>query len=294
MNSPAEFFRDFEPTNTSLPLFVLSDGTGETAENLVDAILTQYYGLKVEVYRYKMVRTEAHVKSVIEEAKLRNAPLIYTVVSPEVRVALSKGIKEAGIKAVDVLGETLDLISSVYNAKPSLTPGLLHQVDEKYYRRIEAIEFAVKQDDGSLPENLKQADLVLVGVSRTSKTPLSIFLSHKGYKVANVPLVMGIEVPKELFEIDQNKIVALTIDPEALTKIRRERLVRLGRDPVGDYASSSRVREEIEWALKLFSRNKRWPVFEVSNKALEETAAEIERRMRSRLKHIKSDFRSAS
>lgn len=280
------FFRDFEPTNTSLPLFVLSDGTGETVENLVQAILVQYGNLKIEIFRYKMVRTEAQVRSILEEAKLRNAPLIYTVVAPEVRVALSAGVKELEIKAVDVLGETLDLISKVYNAKPSLTPGLLHQVNEKYFRRIEAIEFTVKQDDGSLPENLRNSDLVLVGVSRTSKTPLSIFLSHKGYKVANVPLVMGIDPPKELFEIDQNRVVALTIDPEALVKIRRERLVRMGRDPVGEYASLAHVREEIEWAHRLFARNKRWPVFEVSNKALEETAAEIERRMKKRLENL--------
>lgn len=285
MNS-SEFFRNFEPTNTSLPLFVLSDGTGETVENLVQAILIQYGNLKIEIYRYKMVRSEAQVNAIIEEAKLRSAPLIYTVVSPEVRVAISEGVKKHSIKAVDVLGATLDLIGKVYNAKPSLTPGLLHEVNEKYFKRIEAIEFTVKQDDGSLPENLKNADLVLVGVSRTSKTPLSVFLSHKGYKVANVPLVMGIDPPQELFEIDQNRIVALSIDPEALVKIRRERLVRMGRDPVGAYASLANVREEIEWAHRLFSRNKRWPVFEVSNKALEETAAEIERRMKKRLENL--------
>lgn len=284
--NPSQFFRDFEPTNTSLPLFVLSDGTGETVDNLVQAILVQYGNLKIEIFRYKMVRTEKQALAILDEAKLRSAPLVYTVVAPEVRVALFEGVKRLELKAVDVLGDTLDLISKVYNAKPSLTPGLLHQVNEKYFRRIEAIEFTVKQDDGSLPENLRNADLVLVGVSRTSKTPLSVFLSHKGYKVANVPLVMGIDPPKELFEIDQNRIVALTIDPEALVKIRRERLVRMGRDPVGDYASTAHVREEIEWAHRLFTRNKRWPVFEVSNKALEETAAEIERRMKKRLENL--------
>jgi regulator of PEP synthase PpsR (kinase-PPPase family) len=287
--SASGFFKDFEPTNTSLPLFVLSDGTGETVENLVQAILTQYGNLKIEIYRYKMVRTEAQVMAILEEAKSRNAPLIYTVVAPEVRVALSQGVKKLEVKAVDVLGDTLNLISKVYNAKPSLTPGLLHEVNEKYFQRIEAIEFTVKHDDGSLPENLRRADLVLVGVSRTSKTPLSVFLSHKGYKVANVPLIMGIDPPKELFEIDQNRIVALNIDPEALVKIRRERLLRMGRDPVGDYASSAHVREEVEWAHRLFARNKRWPVFNVSNKALEEVAAEIERRMRTRLRNLEDN-----
>jgi ELWxxDGT repeat protein len=131
---------------------------------------------------------------------------------------------------------------------------------------------------GSNPDNLHRADIVLVGGSRTSKTPLSIYLSHKGWKVANLPLVRGIEPPKFLYEIDQKKIVGLTIDPEALAKIRRERLVRMGREPTGDYASLQSIREEIEWAREIFSRNRRWPIFDVTNKALEETASEIEKR----------------
>jgi regulator of PEP synthase PpsR (kinase-PPPase family) len=144
------------------------------------------------------------------------------------------------------------------------------------------MEFSVKQDDGANPDNLHRADIVLVGVSRTSKTPLSIFLSHRGWKVANVPLIRGIEPPEALFQVEQGKIIALTIDPEALAKIRRERLVRMGRDPTGEYASLQHIRDEIEWARQLFSRNRRWPMFDVTGKALEETASEIEKSVLAR------------
>jgi hypothetical protein len=279
----------FEKTNSNIPLFVVSDGTGETAEKIISAVLTQYKSLNVRVVRYKTVRTNDQVEAILEEASIQKAALIYTVVDPNVRVAILEGVKKFKIKAVDVLGPVLDTMSQVYEAKPSFTPGLLHQVDESYYRRIDAMEFAVKQDDGSSPENLRAADIVLVGVSRTSKTPLSIFLSHKGWKVANVPLVYGIQPPQELFSINQNRVVGLIIDPEALAQIRKERLARMGSDPMDEYASIKKIRDEIEWSRQLFSRNRRWPTFDVTNKALEETASEIERRMRTRLKRIEDD-----
>lgn len=276
----------FEKTNTNIPLFVVSDGTGETAEKIISAVLTQYKTLNVRVVRYKTVRTKDQVDAIVEEADIQKAALIYTVVDPNVRVAIHEGVKKHKIKAVDVLGPVLDTMSNVYEAKPSFTPGLLHRVDESYYQRIDAMEFAVKQDDGSSPENLRAADIVLVGVSRTSKTPLSIFLSHKGWKVANIPLVYGIQPPNELFEINQNRIVGLVIDPEALAQIRKERLSRMGSDPMDEYANIKKIRDEIEWSRQIFSRNRKWPIFDVTNKALEETASEIERRMRTRLKRL--------
>lgn len=281
--------KQFEKTNTNIPLFVVSDGTGETAEKIISAVLTQYKSLNVRVVRYKTVRTKDQVEAIIEEAKIQNAAIIYTVVDPEVRMAIVEGLKKFKLKAVDILGPALDMMSKVYETTPSFTPGLLHRVDESYYQRIEAMEFAVKQDDGSSPENLREADIVLVGVSRTSKTPLSIFLSHKGWKVANVPLVYGIQPPDELFKINQNRIVGLIIDPESLSQIRKERLMRMGSSPMDDYASIQRIRNEIEWSRQIFSRNRLWPIFDVTNKALEETASEIERRMRARIKRIREE-----
>lgn len=269
--------------------FLMSDGTGETVESMVHATLTQYeLGEEVRTMRYKNVRNEDQVDAICEEAQRKGAAIVYTVVTREVRDAIAKKTLELKIPCVDLLGPMLDLMNNFFNAKPISTPGLLHQINEQYFQRIEAMEFVVKQDDGANPENLRNADIILVGVSRTSKTPLSIYLSSRGFKVANVPLVLGIEPPEELFKVEQGKIVALTIDPESLVKIRKERLQRMGRDPSGDYASLQHIRDELEFSRDLFARNRRWPVFDVTNKALEETASEIERSLKTRLKKIRA------
>jgi regulator of PEP synthase PpsR (kinase-PPPase family) len=160
--------------------------------------------------------------------------------------------------------------------------GILRTVNESYFKRIEAIEFTVKHDDGKETRDLDQADIILVGISRTSKTPLSIFMSHKGWKVANVPLVVGATIPEELFAVDQRKVVGLTIDPSKLSKIRENRLQKLG-DAAGDYASMAKIHQELDFANDLFKKNKRWPVFDVSERALEETASEIIRLVSARL-----------
>ena len=262
-----------------LKIFLLSDGTGETAEKIVRACLTQFDSNQVKITRYKSVRSRDQVEAILEEALRSQAVVAYTAVSAEVRDAIRTLSVQHQAQAVDLLGPLQELLSQKLQLAPRQMPGLLHEVNEQYFRRIEAMEFTVKHDDGSNPQNLHRADIVLVGVSRTSKTPLSIYLSHKGWKVANVPLVKGIDPSPVLFEIEQTKVVALSIDPEALMKIRRERLVRMGRDPTSDYASLRHIREEIEWAHQIFERNRRWPVFDVTNKALEEIASEIERKM---------------
>jgi regulator of PEP synthase PpsR (kinase-PPPase family) len=271
-----------------LHIFVISDGTGETVHTIVRATLTQFDSQHAKVTRYKSVRSAEQVEAIIEEAAKREAVVVYTAVSSEVRASLIKNIAKFKVRTVDLLGPILEVFSEYMEAVPASRPGLLHEVNEAYYQRIEAMEFSVKQDDGNNLDNLRKADVILVGVSRTSKTPLSIYLSHKGWKVANVPLIRGIDPPSELFEVDQGKIFALTIDPESLAKIRRERLARMGRDPTGEYASLQHIRDEIEWARQLFSRNRRWPVFDVTGKALEETASEIERSMSARFGISKS------
>ena len=260
-----------------IEVFVLSDGTGETADKLVQAALVQFPEKDPLVSRFKSLKNEEQIRSIIEEAKQSNALLVYTVARPDLRKFIKIETDRNSITAIDLLGPLLDSLGRAWGSQPESISGLLHEVNEDYFRRIEAIEFTVKHDDGSNPDNLRMADIILVGVSRSSKTPLSIFLSHKGWKVANVPMVKGIDPPKALFEIDQNKIVGLMIEPEDLSKIRRERLMRMGRDPTDTYASISNVRDEIEWIRQLYSRNRRWPVFDVTNKALEETASEIER-----------------
>lgn len=261
---------------TPLNIFVLSDGTGETAEQMVKAALVQYAREGVKVQRHKNVRSESQVIPIVKEAAASNSVLVFTIVSDALRTFIAAQSKEAGVPAIDLLGPLMDLLSRHLTRDTNSVPGLFHQVNDYYFRRIEAIEFTVKHDDGRYADNLENADIILVGLSRTSKTPLSVYLSYKGWKVANVPVVKDIPLPEKLFQTDQRKIVGLSIDPQALMAIRRERLVRMGDDPKGAYASPDHVLMETEYCKALFKKNRRWPVFDVTGKALEETATEVE------------------
>ena len=257
-------------------IYIISDGTGETASQMVRAGLVQHAGSDVNIVKCKNVRTEQQVEALFEEVKNQNGMVVYTVVSKLLRKHILELATKENILAIDLLGPLL-LGLDAYFGKATTAPqaGLLHSVDEKYYKRIEAIEYTVKHDDGKTFSALDSADIVLVGISRTSKTPLSIFLSHKGFKVANIPLVINTPLPEELFKIDQRKIVGLIIDLDTLLRIRRKRLEKFGQDPGSEYASREHIFKEIEFANQLFKKNKRWPVFNITDRALEETAAEI-------------------
>jgi [pyruvate, water dikinase]-phosphate phosphotransferase / [pyruvate, water dikinase] kinase len=258
-------------------VYIISDGTGETAANMTRAALVQYEQMDLNIVRCKNVRSEAQVESVINEAYEKKGIIIHTVVSPSMRTKITELAATKGLLVVDLLGPLLNSLDRFFGVHSEGEAGLLRSVDERYYKRIEAIEYTVKHDDGKTTADLGQADIILVGISRTSKTPLSIFLSHKGWKVANIPLVTETPLPKELFEVDQRKIVGLIIDVDSLTRIRRNRLEKFGQDPGGDYASLSYIEKELQHAQEIFKKNKRWPVFNVTERALEETAAEITR-----------------
>lgn len=269
---------------SSATIFIISDGTGETASTMVRAALVQYAEQDINVVRCKNVRTEDQILSLIEEVFQKKGVIVHTMVSAQMRKVILEKASEKGIPVVDLMGPLLTSLDA-YLGKDEKAPqaGLLRSTDERYFKRIEAIEFTVKHDDGKMMTDLDQADIILVGISRTSKTPLSIFLSHKGWKVANVPLVIGTPLPESLFKVDQRKIVGLTIDPDSLIRIRRKRLEKFGQDPGGEYASLANITKEIEYANSLFKQNRRWPVFDVTDRALEETAAEIVRVVATRM-----------
>ena len=180
-----------------------------------------------------------------------------------------------GVPSADVIGALMVKLSMYFGTPPLMQAGVSTTLSEEYFRRIEAVEFAVKNDDGQEPRNLAKADLVLVGVSRTSKTPLSTYLAHKGWKVANVPLVPEVPAPHELFAVDQGKIIGLTIDPQTLVRIRQERLKHLGMPSDSAYGLKENVYRELRWVEEFFAQHPQWPVINVSGKAVEETAAEI-------------------
>lgn len=265
-------------------IYILSDGTGETASTMIRAALVQYADVPINIVRCKNVRTEEQIDSLIEDVAKQEGMIVFTMVSPQMSRKVLEGCAAKGLAAVDLMGPLLKVLDTFFGRSDEKhTAGLLRAVDDQYFKRIEAIEYTVKHDDGKTMADLEQADIVLVGISRTSKTPLSIFLSHKGWKVANVPLVLNRPPPEELFKIDQRRIVGLTIDPNSLTRIRKKRLEKFGQDPGSEYASMAHIQAEIEYAKQLFKQNRRWPVFDVTDRALEETAAEIVRVVASRL-----------
>ncbi|MBL7688777.1 MAG: kinase/pyrophosphorylase [Bdellovibrionaceae bacterium] len=266
-------------------IFIIADGTGETAATMIRAALVQYQDTDINIVRSKNIRTEAQVESIIADAVEAHGIIIHTVVSPQLRQLIQEHAAAKGLPSVDLIGPLLQSLDQYFGvaAGGNKSVGILRMVDERYFKRVEAIEYTVKHDDGKCLTDLDDADIILVGVSRTSKTPLSIFLSHKGWKVANVPLVLNSPLPESLFKVDQRKIVGLLIDSDSLSKIRRNRLEKFGQDPGGEYARLGYIEKEIQYAQELFKQNRRWPVFNVTERALEETAAEIVRIIASRM-----------
>ncbi len=269
-------------------IYIVSDSTGETAATMIRAVLVQYPEVEFQISRFKNIRQESQLPLIVDEASERKALVIHTIASPDIRLKIAELCQQKGTPSVDLLGPLIHVFDTFLNRTSSSQVGILRAVDEQYFRRIEAIEYTVKHDDGKTFHQLDKADIVLVGISRTSKTPLSIFLSHKGWKVANIPLVLGTPLPEELFKIDQRKVVALMIDIDSLQRIRKSRLEKFGQDPGGEYASAAHILDEIDYAQDLFKKNKKWPVFNVTDRALEETASEIVKIVSARMGYPES------
>lgn len=255
-------------------VFVVSDSLGETAELVARAAAIQFDSQQMEFARVPYVEDVRILRGIFEHACSRPSLVVYTLVRPDLRQAAEELAGGLGVPAVDVLGPLLRVMEKVVGSSPRLQPGLNRQLDEAYYRRIEAVEFAVKYDDGRDLRGLARADLVLVGVSRTSKTPVSLYLAQRGYKVANVPLLPEIPVPAELLALPRGKVVGLTVQPEPLCAIRSERLKTMGLNGPARYAEPDRVREELAYAREMFRRLD-CPVIDVTFRAVEETANRV-------------------
>ena len=268
---------------TDFTIFILSDGTGETAATMIRAALVQYQKSGIQITRCKNVRNDSQIESIVQDCFDKRGMIVYTVAAPQMRKKIKECAEAKGILNFDLLGPLLGVLDQYFGMISGSHVNALRNTDETYFKRIEAIEYTVKHDDGKVLNDLEKADIVLVGISRTSKTPLSIFLSHKGWKVANVPLVPGSPLPEELFKVDQRRVIGLIIDMDSLQRIRKNRLEKFGQDTGGEYASMSQISKEIEYAEALFKQNRRWPVFNVTERALEETASEIVRVIATRL-----------
>ncbi|MCP8616892.1 pyruvate, water dikinase regulatory protein [Salirhabdus salicampi] len=262
-------------------VYVVSDSVGETAELVAKASLSQFNSAIYKIQRIPYVDDEGTILETIDQAKANGAIIVFTLVKPNLREFLSHEAKKNNVVAIDIMGPMIEGMEEHFRKKPKLQPGLVHKLDEDYFKRIEAVEFAVKYDDGRDPRGILRADIVLIGVSRTSKTPLSQFLAHKKFKVANVPIVPEVKPPEELFQVDPNKCIALRISSDKLNHIRRERLKALGLDAHANYANITRINDELSFFDKVVEKIG-CSVIDVSNKAVEETANVIQDMIRKR------------
>jgi regulator of PEP synthase PpsR (kinase-PPPase family) len=254
-------------------VFVVSDGTGETAADTVRAAMLQFHA-RWRMRTFPDVRSAAQARNVIDAAARHGALVVFTVVNREAAEVLRDHGAANGVPCVDLLGPLIANIAEHLKAEPRLEPGLLHGFSDTYFRRIEAVEFAVRHDDGANLHTLHGADIVLTGVSRTSKTPLSMYLAQRGYKTGNVPLVAGVDPPRELLELSPKKVVGLIGDVDDLSAMRRARARSLGRAPFQHYSDAEAIRDELAAAMRLF-RARGWRWIDISGRAVEENASKI-------------------
>ena len=266
-------------------LHVVSDSTGETATRIVHALEAQFPDQPFEEIRHPMVESVGDLEHIVQRARGRPAVVVYTLVGTELRAQMRTLCRRARLHYCDVLGQPIEAVAKVSGMAARMQPGGRHPLDETYFRRMEAIEFAVKYDDG-MAGGLRDADIVLVGVSRTSKTPLSIYLGYLGHRAANVPLVKGIDPPQELFDVDPTKIVGLKIDAKRLAEIRKNRSRRMGGSN-HRYSKLLEVYEELEHA-EAVQRRLGCPVIDTTELSIEETAARVIRLVEQRQAEVAS------
>jgi regulator of PEP synthase PpsR (kinase-PPPase family) len=253
-------------------ILVISDATGSTAQRVTEAALLQFPGADPVIERRPEVRTRAQVRAAVQEAQSRGAMVVHTLVSSELRRYLFMEANSYGIIAVDLMGGILTEMGRYLEASPQVNPGLLYG-DEGYFRRVDALDYAIRHDDGKRAGDLGQADVVLLGISRTSKTPLSIFLAYRGYYVANVPVILHMALPKGLEEVFPGRCVGLVVNAQSLVAIREARVKQYAELSL-DYSNIDHIREELRYSRRLFAQQG-WPVVDVSGKAVEETAREV-------------------
>lgn len=263
-------------------IVVISDSVGETGFKLMQAACIQYPKTKFEYNRYPFIHTVSRMEKTLAEIEnLPNMVIAHTLVEAELNNMVFKFGREHHVKTIDLLTDAITAVGKLTDEKPILEPGATHHLTKTYFDRISAMEFAVMYDDGKDPKGFLEADVVLLGVSRTSKTPLSLFLANRNLKVANLPIVPQAHIPDELYQIDPKKIIGLTNDAEVLNKFRRERMLAYGLNPDTTYSNMDEINNELQFANDLYKKLGCF-VVNVANRSIEETAALI-------LKHLGMD-----
>lgn len=257
-----------------LHLHMLSDSTGETLENIAQAALAQFDGVEIIKHFWPMVRSENHLKRTLIEVADNPGLVIFTIVNREIRNKLERECRHLGLPTIAVLDPVTDALSNLLGQEAKARPGRQHVLDEAYFERVEAIQFTIAHDDGIGHENWEQADIVLAGVSRTSKTPTSIYLANRGFKTANIPIVPESPPPDSLYNLKNPLVVGLITSTTRLVQVRRNRLLSLNQSPETDYVDEEAVKAETLYARRMFSDNE-WPILDVTRRSIEESAAAI-------------------
>ena len=270
-------------TQTRFHLHLVSDSTGETVHSVARACLVQFDEAEAVEHIWSMVRTKMQMERVIHGIEANPGVVLFTLVDEGLRSVLQEGCRKLQVPAIPVLDPVIAVLASQLGRKSRGLPGQQHVLDSDYFRRIDAMTYALAHDDGQSAWGLNDADVVLVGVSRTSKTPTCMYLANRGIKAANVPIVPNTPLPPELFTLTRPLVVALTNDPERLVQVRRHRLQHLHHEQQRptEYTDSTAVREEVQQARRLFSE-RHWPVIDVTRRSIEETAAAIMRLLAQR------------
>ena len=268
--------------NPQITIYVMSDSIGETGELIAKAAVRQFIPSNFEIKRYPYIVGREQIKDIFDDAKEQKSIVIYTTVSESNRdYIISKGI-EYDIPTIDVMTPPMEALEKQLGFEPKRESGIIRRLDDNYYKKVEAVEFAVKYDDGKDPRGVVKSDICLVGISRTSKTPLSMYLANKYLKVANIPLVPEVPPPAELFEKDKNRVIGLVANPLKLNEIRKERLKSLGLDFTANYANVERINQELNYSKEIMEKLG-CIVIDVSYRAIEETASII-------MEHVKSNL----
>ncbi len=269
-----------------LHLHLISDSTGETLEMLANAAVAQFEGAEIERHLWPLVRSQQGLARIMTDVANTPGIVLFTLVSQEIRAALEDRCRKLGLKAVSPLDPVLTSLAETLGRRAHARPGRQHTMDEAYFHRVDAIHYTIAHDDGLLNEDWEDADIVLAGVSRSSKTPTSIYLANRGYKTANIPLVIESPPPDSLFCLKKPLIVGLTTAPKRLIEIRRNRLLTLNERERTSYVDEQSVSEELKFARRIFADNG-WPVIDVTRRSIEETAAAVIRILQQRSDDIR-------
>ena len=261
--------------NEKYNVYLVSDSTGETLDRIFLSLKSQFSGFEYDKKEYAFVRTEQQIDKIIKECNTSNNSLIlYTIVETKLAKYISNQSEKNNVPCFGILGNLILSFSKLLNQKAIHKPSAQHVRDEDYYKRIEAIQFTMAHDDGKKVDDIKNADVILLGVSRTSKTPTSIYLANRGYKTINIPLVLNQQIPKDLITNKKICIIGLVADPERLADIRRNRVAIMKDHKLKEYTDLSFIKKELDDSKNLFKKNN-WPIIDVTRKSVEETAASI-------------------